>query len=93
VDILIYALVSKNIAVTCAQHGDFLVVEIKARGIAKEFGLLGLKNISFRIHNPGDGEIRIKYENHLVSEKEYRKFNDKGLVIKLNPKLEGCLPS
>ena len=70
---------------------DF-VVEIKAGGLAKELGLPGLKNISFRIHKPRDGEVRIKYGNHIINEKEYQKFNDKGLVIKMNPKCEGCLP-
>ena len=92
VDILIHALVSKSIVLTCTQHGDFAIVEIKARGIAKELGLRGLKNISFRIHKQRDGEVRIKYGNHIINEKEYQKFNDKGLVIKMNPKCEGCLP-
>jgi hypothetical protein len=92
VDILIHALVSKSMVLSCTQQGDFAIVEIKTRGIAKELGLPGLKNISFRIQRPREGKIRIKYGNHLFRESEYQKFNDKGLVIKMNPKCEGCLP-
>jgi hypothetical protein len=91
VDILIYALVSKNIVVTCTPQGDFSIVDIKAKGIAKELGLPGLKNISFRIHRPKEGNIRIKFGNHLFRESEYHIFDDKGLVIKMNPKCEGYL--
>jgi hypothetical protein len=89
-DILIYALVSKNISVTSTSQGDFTMVQITAKEIAKGFGLSGLKNISFRINKPQVGDIRIKYGNYLLSEKEYQIFHDKGLIIKMSPKGEGC---
>jgi hypothetical protein len=92
VDILVYAMVSKNITVTCTIQGDSTLVEITANGIAKEFGLSGLKNISFRIPIPKKDEIRIKYGNYRFDENEYHIFHDNGFVVKMKPKYEGCKP-
>ncbi len=85
-ELLAYTYLLENIELEVIHSEDSLTIEIIHKDyVGKQFDSAELQNLSFRIRDYRRDKIILKCGDYTFKDTEYETFNDRGIVIKLNP--------